>query len=758
MAWRPRQRGRIFPMLQGWQRAYSPASFLGGLSSAAVGDARPAPDGAADLADLARRTTARPGPQLRARDARLMLSKVGELQRKVKQHLAKVHGEFGPPSRLFAASPSKLPLAEEEQLNILTRDIAQSKLCFKARERGSVCNGIRAELASAHAAAHRAAPGLSLASNSRLKVAQGATRQFTDVAAEVGRRELSLQRQKRLAAAEAHGMAPLLAEPAGRLVKRLERRAACSRARADLGGAPGPDELRESVEKLPGIGMCGDEPWYDDQAFRRALHDKVVAAHAEQKIVVGTPAEEIPRIRPPDGRVLAAGGVLRLGGRRGGYGDADIGYAYRQLSRALHPDKCRGIPEAASAFTRLQEAADELRQTLERQRAILRAICEGMGGRVTPQMSERPQWALLAEVSRMLSGVLGLCGEGSVPSHTQVRGAAVFTACARYHGCEPAALLAMWFEGGDLLESVGSSAVRGCLRPDLRAALLCALYRATIAEDKRLGGLRGTWQAVFTQFPELGLWKELRDKARLRSTDSRRWDSASDFQPSEWARPWRSKIREVLTTCTDGVLPAQDPKVRALAGDLWQDLAEWAAAQGLQRSLELFTAAPEGSEATVRFGAPPVAPDAWCYVPAADVLLIVGEGMVGITAEGVFLEELHRVAAAPSTEAAQEDAAGPAPEEGEPKKKLSAKEEQKLAQGENFDWEKLWRQKSQASQIRKTTRAGWQRGNSPSRRRRSSSSSPSSRRRRKGRNRSRSRSPRRRPSVPSRPQLWSMAC
>ena len=52
----------------------------------------------------------------------------------------------------------------------------------------------------------------------------------------------------------------------------------------------------------------------------------------------------------------------------GGYGEPDIAYAYRQLSRALHPDKNREVPEAHDAFQRLSEAADELRQGLADQR------------------------------------------------------------------------------------------------------------------------------------------------------------------------------------------------------------------------------------------------------------------------------------------------------------------------------------------------------------------------------------------------------
>ena len=42
-----------------------------------------------------------------------------------------------------------------------------------------------------------------------------------------------------------------------------------------------------------------------------------------------------------------------------------MAYAYRQLARALHPDKNPSIPTAAAAFKRLSEAAEELRQGAE---------------------------------------------------------------------------------------------------------------------------------------------------------------------------------------------------------------------------------------------------------------------------------------------------------------------------------------------------------------------------------------------------------
>ena len=56
-----------------------------------------------------------------------------------------------------------------------------------------------------------------------------------------------------------------------------------------------------------------------------------------------------------------------------------MAYAYRQLSRALHPDKNQGLPEAADAFRRSIEAADELKAGLTEARRVLRQISDSIG-------------------------------------------------------------------------------------------------------------------------------------------------------------------------------------------------------------------------------------------------------------------------------------------------------------------------------------------------------------------------------------------
>eukprot|EP00913_Durusdinium_trenchii_P019629 g18453.t1 len=172
--------------------------------------------------------------------------------------------------------------------------------------------------------------------------------------------------------------------------------------------------------------------------------------------------------------------------------EADINYAYRQLSRALHPDKNPDIPEAHDAFKRLTDAAAELKEGLEEQRSVLRAICLVMGVVVTPEMTERPQEALFAEATRLLHAVLALTGEGEVPGPALSRSLVAFTASTSWTNCRPQVLLSEWFDSNRLLDLFGSASLRtayDCAPRRYRAQFLCALNRTTMAEAKRSQGM-----------------------------------------------------------------------------------------------------------------------------------------------------------------------------------------------------------------------------------------------------------------------------
>ena len=114
---------------------------------------------------------------------------------------------------------------------------------------------------------------------------------------------------------------------------------------------------RELPPPQDGVEALGDEAWFAVGSWvREALAEAAEVSHGSFKILVGDPKAEIERVCGQ----LRAGAVLRLGGASGGFGEADVAYAYRQLSRALHPDKNPENPMALEAFRRLKEASEEL--------------------------------------------------------------------------------------------------------------------------------------------------------------------------------------------------------------------------------------------------------------------------------------------------------------------------------------------------------------------------------------------------------------
>jgi len=550
-------------------------------------------------------------------------------------------------------------------------------------------------------------------------------------------------------------------------------------------GQPGPQLL-----KLEGIEACGDEAWFADSNLRQALHDSVVAAHAEQKILVGTPADEIRRICPGGGRILGAGGVLRLGGAHlGGYGEADISYAYRQLSRALHPDKNPDIPEAPNAFKRLSEAADELRQGLSEAREVLKALCSAMGGTATPDMLERPQEALFAEATRLLYAVIALSGEGEVPGTALARAVAAFTSSPAYYTCQAQVLLSEWYDQSRLLDIFAGMPLRtayDCAPKRFRAQFLCALNRATMAEAKRQSDcVRGNWQAVMMQFPEMGLWRDLREKLRLRiwtpddedrKEKSSKWDDDEGPKVSTWAKTWRERLRAALPRGMDGAIPPTDPEVRQLSAALWRDVTEWVRGPGdAERHLQLFTAEPSGRAGLLRAAGGDAAnqADEWAYVPAVDIFLVLCEGIFGITAEGMFAENragherftFEEVMADKHKERRGKEKKERDREKDKEKKDRDRKVKDRDGSEDDdrkgprndpdFDWESVWRSRVQANRRRprgcpsarslsrearrRRSSGSRERKRSRSRRRRRSPSSREPSKRRAGRSRSRRR-------------------
>ncbi|CAJ1385496.1 unnamed protein product [Effrenium voratum] len=426
--------------------------------------------------------------------------------------------------------------------------------------------------------------------------------------------------------------------------------------------------LRRPPTELPppqdGVEAFGDEPWFAEPKVRQALEEAVEAAHGSFKILVGDPGEEIARICPSNKATPLPGAVLRLGGAHlGGFGEPDIAYAFRQLSRALHPDKNPDNPDAGDAFKRLKEAQDELKQSLDASRALQRRLAAPFPLRAAGEL-KRPQSALFAEASRLLGAVLALKGQGWVPRAAQQRAQTCLRLPERGGWAQPEAapehFVRGWLaESGELLEAMAQPALRSsydCAPKRYRAHFLCLLARAAqIESDSSDGCVRRQWSKIWETYPEIQLWQQLRQlilkKRQVHGRQPKR-DAAgnakmADQDWSSWSKRWRKLISAVLPGGEDEAAPWSDPELRKLCAALWRDFAdplekdEGEDGELARRCLMLFRAESRGAaDVEQQRGA---APAEWAFVPAADLLLLVGEGLVGVTVEGVFVRAKGRL-------------------------------------------------------------------------------------------------------------------
>lgn len=98
---------------------------------------------------------------------------------------------------------------------------------------------------------------------------------------------------------------------------------------------------------------------------------------------------------------------------------------------------------------------------------------------------------------------------------------------------------------------------------------------------------------------------------------------------SKWASWWREAIRAVLPVNTEAAASVADLDVRKLSVALWRDIVKWAEQNDAVSHLRLFrdsTSCESAGEQDIQ----------WAFVPASDILLTLGEGIVGITREGLM--------------------------------------------------------------------------------------------------------------------------
>eukprot|EP00933_Yihiella_yeosuensis_P017442 TRINITY_DN14570_c0_g1_i1.p1 TRINITY_DN14570_c0_g1~~TRINITY_DN14570_c0_g1_i1.p1 ORF type:complete len:419 (+),score=115.13 TRINITY_DN14570_c0_g1_i1:239-1495(+) len=152
-------------------------------------------------------------------------------------------------------------------------------------------------------------------------------------------------------------------------------------------------------------------------------------------------------------------------------------------------------------------------------------------------------------------------------------------------------------------------------------------------------------------FPEIHLMREFQDKVKARvfqsaseasETRKRRskWDDSSGQSAfSDWGKKWRTIITNVMPRMQDRkTVKVTDPEVRKLCAALWRDIVVWAEGEGdAKRHLELYRsdktgqAEEDGSEKKEE----KEGIGEWDYLPATELLLLVGDGVVACTSEGL---------------------------------------------------------------------------------------------------------------------------
>lgn len=140
-------------------------------------------------------------------------------------------------------------------------------------------------------------------------------------------------------------------------------------------------------------------------------------------------------------------------------------------------------------------------------------------------------------------------------------------------------------------------------------------------------------------------------------------------------------MRCVLPLSAEGAANYTDLEVRKLCMALWKDLAEWVGddpADMTSQVLQLFRAEPHGRAASVLERSNGNVPAEWAFIPAVDLLLVVGEGIVGVTCEGVMADGPIGYRRETYEEArARLNCEGPDPEEEEEKERERLRELEK---------------------------------------------------------------------------------
>jgi len=311
-----------------------------------------------------------------------------------------------------------------------------------------------------------------------------------------------------------------------------------------------------TVPPSDGVLLFGDDGWFAVPEQVAELQTSIEwNAEAQPGITVGSPEDEVNRMFPgPEVPLVASTAVLRLGGTPGArlaFGEDDVATAYRKLSRAVHPDKTRGIPNSDEAFKRLKDAGDELREDFKATREVVRRMEGLLGDSPREEGLKRPQIVLFAAALRFLMSVIGLTGEGRLEEMQKQRAANAFQQVSSTKELETSAVIEAWSKSSELLDMIGTQAMRHsyeCVPKHYRAQFICALSRAAWFEEEPGEIFRPQWRDVLALFPEIQKWRllemQIRERTWADKTNKRRSRRSSSSSSGSSRSRSRRRSRE----------------------------------------------------------------------------------------------------------------------------------------------------------------------------------------------------------------------
>lgn len=367
---------------------------------------------------------------------------------------------------------------------------------------------------------------------------------------------------------------------------------------------------------------------------------------------LGTPQEEVLRIWPDDGKPKPSpAAVLHLDGI-GSFGEAEISAAYKRMSRTVHPDKTGDVPGATEAFKCLKDSADELKKSLQVAREILQRLEFIMGFRATEdEQLQKPQAQLFAAALRFLMAVIGVSGEGKCTPIIKQRAAATYEKASGSPGSS-ASIAKHWFESPSMLALYGSQTMRtayDCAPKQYRAQFACALSRVAWLEEATGELMRDEWALVFGVFPEIPRWRllesQLREKTWAGTEDDPTALGKEAGRSRSRSRSRRRKSRSRKSRSQRRKSRSRRRKSRSRSGRRSRSRKS-SRSRSRRRRRSPSKKRPKEEPAA----APPKADPAvvaassarWAFLPAADILLAVGEGMIGATFEGLYVYDRRK--------------------------------------------------------------------------------------------------------------------